>query len=204
MANPFQKHYGETKTVLTKKEFKEAVTGGYGKICITGDLLGEIKSTYELRKGNGAFVAGGIIGLGIGALIPAVGFAELLFGALLLTVGGIGNAPVSNYVVRDDMNLQNPDTELWLIHKKTRDELYRNKWKGVVTGSANSIDSLEDMMKMKVDNIIVNIDILNRLLDKLNQNEKQKVTITMKHFEKYNGYIGKKIDDNRFKFTRIR
>ncbi len=192
-----EKHYGETKTVLTKKELDEAIKQQYGRICITGDLLKDIKKEFEKKSGKADFGGIGFFVFGLMQFIPVVG---TIFSIGTLVCGGLflGNRKAGKYEFRDDIS-NNPN-ELWLLHSKEIDKI-RSKYNGVTNATAKTITELGDMMYKDVKIIHVERDILDKVIETVNSSKIGK-KVSVSDFEKYKGYRIISEGEN-YRFTKI-
>lgn len=194
-------HYEETKTVLTKKEFDEAVKDQYGKICITGDLLEDIKKKYDIK--NEKFAAGlvGFWVFGVMQLIPVIG---TLCSVLTLVCGGLylGNRKSAKYSIRPELST-NPN-ELWLLHIKEVEKI-RNQYIGIDNGTATNMSQLDDMISMNVNTIQIKADVVDDILNAIRDSKifKKDREVDIHSIEKYKNYRIIKDNDN-YRFTRIR
>lgn len=193
-----EKHYGETKTVLTKKELNEATKQQYGRICVTGDLLEDIKKEFKKKSGKADFGAVGFFVSAVLCLIPPLGAICSVTG---LICGGmfLGNRKASKYYIRPDIS-NNPN-ELWLLHSKEVDKI-RSQYDGIFNATALDLIQLSDMMFKNVKVIHVKRSILDEIINNVNSSKIIGKKVTISDFEKYKGYrIISEGDD--YRFTKI-
>lgn len=197
----------ETINVSTKSDFNDAVMSQYGTICITGDLLDEIKAEFRKQKFGAigkSILAGSVLFLMFAPICFPVVCAGLSGISISIEARKVAKA-YRRYRVRVDMNPN--DDELVLIHRVLRDEVYRDKWKGVEYGSANTVDEIVDMIVCGVLEIRCSEEVAQQFVDGCNvrNNVIKKIAtkkLTLDHF-KHNGYKGIKQPDG-YKFVKIR
>ena len=197
--NPFEKHYGETKTVLTKKDLDEALSSQYGRICITGDLLKDIEKDFEKKTGKAVFGAIGVLGFGILQFIPVVGG---VFSLMTVISGGafLSSKHAGKYSVRAE--LSSSPNELWILHD-TEVKKIRDKYNGVTVATAKNLSEFDDMMIKDVSTIHISKELIDDLLKQINNTKKPDKHLSIKDLEKYKGY--RMIDeDPNYRFVKIR
>ena len=199
-----EKHYGETKTVLTKKELDEALNGKYGKICVTGDLLKDIEEDFKKKTEKSLLGISGFFGFGLLLGLPFVGAGSLLayaLGAGAFTGGGsfLKNKKALPYSIRPDIS--NNPKELWILHKTEIDKI-REQYKGLTNATADNFTQLDDMIAMNVRTIHIKKDAIDPILKEINDSKVFKKKADIHDITSYEKY--RIIEDaEEYRFTKI-